>query len=92
MIVRRSEPAALPRPSRKGGWPLASIRLFDQLPRQPIVTLARVMAGLKTTKPTAAKAIDALRKARILREITGKRRDRVYAYHGYLQILTKDTE
>ena len=41
---------------------------------------------------THSEAIAALRGAGILREITGKRRDRVYAYHDYLQVLTKDTE
>lgn len=71
---------------------IPAIRLLDQLPSQPIVTLPQVMALLETTKPTAAKAIEALRQARILREMTGKRRDRVYAYHAYLQVLTKDTE
>lgn len=46
---------------------------------------------LDTTKPTAANAIAALQQANILRETTGKQRDRVYAYHEYLQVLTKDT-
>ena len=50
------------------------------------------MQVLETTKPTALKAIDALRKSGIIRETTGKRRDRVYAYHRYLEILTGDTE
>jgi hypothetical protein len=27
----------------------------------------------------------------VLHEITGKRRDRIYAYHGYLDLLAKDT-
>jgi hypothetical protein len=49
------------------------------------------MGLLATTKPTASKAIDALQQANILREITGKQRDRIYAYHGYLELLTRDT-
>ena len=69
-----------------------SIRLFDQLPSHPIVTLAGAIKLLKVTKPTAGKAIDALRQARILRETTGKRRDRVYAYAAYLEVLTADTQ
>jgi len=73
------------------GSTIAAIRLFDLLPMHPIVTLSRAMKLLKTTKPTAAKAIDALRRAKILRETTGKPRDRVYAYQGYLHVLTKDT-
>ena len=46
---------------------------------------------IPTSKPTAQKAIDALQKARVLHEITGKRRDRVYAYKAYLDLLAKDT-
>ncbi|MEX2120250.1 MAG: Fic family protein [Pirellulales bacterium] len=77
---------------RLSGVTIPAVRLFDALPSQPIITLPRAMELLETTKPTAAKAIEALRKARVLREITGKQRDRVYAYHGYLELLTKDTE
>ena len=69
-----------------------AIRLFDQLPAHPIVTLAGAIKLLKVSKPTAGKAIDVLRQARILHETTGKRRDRVYAYSAYLEVLTADTE
>jgi hypothetical protein len=44
------------------------------------------------SKPTAIKAMDALQSAKILRETTGKKRDRVYAYQAYLQVLIEDTE
>jgi Fic family protein len=70
---------------------LMAIRLFDLLPTHPTVTLPRSIDLLQTSKPTAVKAIDALLKAGILHEITGKRRDRVYAYKAYLDLLAKDT-
>ena len=71
---------------------VTAIRLFDQLPTHPIITLAGVIELLKTTKPTAIKAIDALGQTGILRETTGRQRDRVYAYQSYLKVLTEDTE
>lgn len=74
------------------GSTVPAIRLFDKLPSRPFVTVPRAMTLLATTKPTATKAIAALEKAHILREITGKRRDRVYAYHAYLEILSKGTD
>jgi Fic family protein len=77
---------------KQKGATIPAIRLFDLLPNHPIVTLPRVIDLLETTKPTAAKAIEALCRAKVLRETTGKARDRIYAYHGYLQLLTKDTE
>jgi Fic family protein len=70
---------------------LSAVRLLDLLPEHPMVTLSGAMELLKTTKPTAAKAIDALRQAGVLHEITGKRRDRVYAYEKYLKVLAEDT-
>ncbi len=69
-----------------------AIRLFDFLPEHPVITLPSVMRLLDITKPTAGKAIEVLRKQGILREITGKQRDRVYAYHDYLRVLAEDTE
>jgi Fic family protein len=70
---------------------LPAVRLFDLLPEHPMTTLAQAVELLATTKPTASKAIDALRRAGVLHEITGKRRDRVYAYRAYLDVLAADT-
>jgi Fic family protein len=69
-----------------------AIRLFELLPANPMITLSKAGELLKVTKPTAIKAIDVLQAAGVLRETTGKLRDRVYAYHGYLQVLKEDTE
>ncbi|MCD4726863.1 MAG: Fic family protein, partial [Pirellulales bacterium] len=66
---------------------LPAVRLFDLLPEHPMISHAVAIDLLKTTKPTAAKAIDALVQAGIIKEITGKRRDRMYAYHAYLDVL-----
>ena len=49
------------------------------------------MEILDRTKPTASKAIEMLRAAGVLHEITGKQRDRVYAYQHYLDILSQGT-
>lgn len=71
---------------------LPAVRLFDLLPVHPMVTLSNTITFLQTSKPTAGKAIDALCRAGVLREITGKRRDRIYAYRAYLDVLSKDTD
>ena len=70
---------------------MAAIRLAALLPSNPIVTLPLVGRLLKVSKPTAARTIEFLQAVDILRETTGRRRDRVYAYHQYLQVLTPDT-
>jgi len=71
---------------------VAAIRLMDSLPSNPIITLPLAIKLLDVSKPTAVRTIDFLQDVGILRETTGKRRDRVYAYHHYLQVLTPDTD
>lgn len=71
---------------------VSATRLFDRLPKNPIITLQRVIQLLNTTKPTASKAIKTLVDAGLLRETTGRQRNRVYAYHSYLQVLTRDSD
>lgn len=68
-----------------------ALRLFDILPAHPLVTLAIVMKELQTTKPTALKAIAILEQTGILREITGRKRDRVFAYRNYQNLLAHGT-
>ncbi|MFN7022351.1 MAG: Fic family protein [Phycisphaerales bacterium] len=69
---------------------VASLQLLDLLPDHPVMTVPRVAKMLKITAPTARKAVEITAEAGILREVSGKQRDRVFAYHKYLQILTGD--
>ena len=69
---------------------VSAIQLLDVLPEHPVVTVSRVGKLLKVSSPTARKAIDIAAAAGILRETSGKQRDRVFAYHEYLKILTGD--
>jgi Fic family protein len=70
----------------------AAVRLFELLPRHPLVNVASVMKLLETSKPTAARAIDSLEAAGVLIETTGKKRDRWYAYQRYLDRLRVGTD
>lgn len=69
---------------------VAAVRLLDQLPSNPVVTVPGASERLGLTAPTASKAIGLLQDLGVLREITGKRRSRVYAYQEYLRILTEE--
>lgn len=71
---------------------VAGIRLFELLPANPIITVAKAVKLFKTTKPTATKAVSGLIEAGILVETTGRRRDRAYSYEAYLNILRSGTE
>lgn len=71
---------------------VSAIRLFEELPRHPIVDVTSAMRLTGTTKPTAARAIAALASLGVLAETTGKRRDRRFVYKAYLEHLKAGTE
>ena len=65
-----------------------AVRLLELLPSRPVVTLPLATKLLRVSTPTAIKAIAVLVELGILRETSGKRRDRVYAYQKYVDLLT----
>lgn len=77
---------------QSAGTSVAAVRLFETLPRQPIVSVAQVMKRLEISKPTAGRAVEALEDVGVLVEITGKKRDRLWAYQQYLNRLRAGTE
>lgn len=68
------------------------LRLFELLPGHPMVTLPLATELLGINKVTAQRTIEALEQVKVLREITGKARDRVYAYRKYIAVLSEDTD
>ena len=64
-----------------------AIRLFELLPNHPAITINQVVKLLETTKPTAAKAINVLVNLGILDEKTGAKRNRVFGYKKYMELL-----
>lgn len=74
------------------GASVIALRVFERLPRHPVVTVASVMKLVGTTKPTAGRAIDLLVAAEVVVETTGKKRDRSFAYRAYLDRLKVGTE
>jgi len=66
-------------------------RMHDLLRRHPITTVASAARQLGTTAPTAGSAIRTLQELGTVREITGKRRDRIYVYDPYVKILDERT-
>lgn len=71
---------------------VVALRLFELLPRHPVLTTATVIKLVNTTKPTAGRAIELLTSAGVLVETTGKKRDRSYVYQRYLDRLKVGTE
>jgi len=71
---------------------VSAVRLFELLPKHPIITVAAAMKLIETSKPTATRAIETLAAAGILVETTGKKRDRSFAYQAYIDRLRIGTE
>lgn len=67
-------------------------RVHDLLQRRPIVTIQAASNELGLSLPTIGKALDHLVGLGIVRELTGKRRNRVFAYSNYLAVLDRGTE
>jgi Fic family protein len=74
------------------GTSVAAVRLFELLPRHPVVSVAFAIKQLGVSKPTAGRAVEALEKAGVLVETTGKKRDRSWVYQRYLDELRVGTE
>jgi Fic family protein len=74
------------------GASVIAVRLLEQLPVHPVVTIPGIVKLLQTTKPTAGKAVQLLESTGVLIETSGKRRDRTFAYKRYLDKLRAGTE
>ncbi len=60
--------------------------------KKPLVDIGSVAANLKISIPTATVALDHLVRLGIAKEVTGKRRARVFGYSRYLKNLSEGTE
>ena len=66
--------------------------VLNALRRTPVCTILRLAERTGLSLPTIAKALDVLQERGVVREITGKKRSRVYRYDRYLEILNEGTE
>lgn len=75
------------------GRPSASVlRVHQCIQTHPIVSIAAVAEKVGTSFPTASAAVEHLSRLGILREISGRRRNRLFVYGEYLDILNEGTE
>ena len=57
-----------------------------------MTTIPNAAPQLNLTPPTIRSAVESLEALGIVREITGKQRDRIYIYDRYVRILDEGTE
>lgn len=65
-----------------------SYRLFELLPTMPRFTVDRVCQTLNTTFPTASAAIKLLQALGIVSELTGQKKNRIFSYAAYIDLLS----
>jgi Fic family protein len=68
------------------------LRVFRVLCERPLVTLNQVRERSGLSFPAVSHAMAALAQLGIVREVTGQRRNRIFAYNEYLNILNEGTE
>ena len=75
------------------GRPTATaLRIHHLLRQSPIISAPSAARQLGISRPTVRKTIGHLEELGILREATGKKRNRMYGYAKYLEILSRGTE
>ena len=70
----------------------SALRIHDALKSRPILSLPAARRDTKLSFQAAASAMELLVTHGIAREITGKRRNRLFVYDRYLSILNEGTE
>lgn len=70
----------------------SALRVHQLLQRNPVLSIADAAIKLSMSWPGVKNAVATLELQGILREFTGQRRNRLYSYDAYLNILAEDTE
>ena len=65
----------------------ASLRLFEHLPTMPRFSIEKARQRLDTTFPTATAAVKVLEDLGIVSELTGQKKNRLYGYQDYVELL-----
>ena len=74
---------------RKAG---SALRIHQVLQGRPIANIPFLSSKTKISPPTVTGVLDALQKIGIVKEVTGRKRNRLYAYEKCLDILRQGTE
>ncbi|HEY7318792.1 MAG TPA: Fic family protein [Candidatus Binatia bacterium] len=70
----------------------SALRVHAALRERPVITLPEVCRQTDLSFPAATTGMKALLDVGVVRELTGRRRNRLFAYDRYLQILSEGTE
>lgn len=70
----------------------SALRVHEALKARPILSMPDVCNATRLSFPAASSAMELLSRLGIAKELTGKRRNRLFVYDRYLAILNEGTE
>lgn len=71
---------------------LLSLRLFERLPKHPMVTVSHAMDLLGCSRPAAGKAINVLETRGVLQSLGEVKKNRLFVFQDYVEHLRDGTE
>jgi Fic family protein len=70
----------------------SALRVHELLQRRPMLTVAMATKELSLSAPTVRASMLALEDLGVVKELSGKRRDRLFGYQRYLDLMTSDDQ
>lgn len=78
--------------TQAGRQGMAAIRVIEAMQTQPVTSAKNLVEQTGLSLPTVGRAIETLQRIGMIDEITGKQRDRIYAYTDYIALLNAGAE
>lgn len=69
----------------------SALKVFEHFKSRPLNSVPSITKRLKMTAPTARASVNHLIKLGILKEISGKQRDKIFSYKAYMDVLNEGT-
>jgi Fic family protein len=70
----------------------SALQVHHVLLSRPVNTIARIASETRLSVPTVTSSLQALIELGLVREITGRKRGRVFSYDRYMDVLQQGTE
>ena len=69
-----------------------ALQVHEALQREPVTTIPRLVARTRLSVPGATAALERLIALDLVKEVTGRQRNRVYSYVSYVSLFSEGTE
>jgi Fic family protein len=70
----------------------SALRVHELMQTNPYIRIRTATKALKLTVPTVTSALNNLGRLGIVKEVSGKQRDRLFAYSRYVSMVSQGTE